>query len=79
MVMALQVVATEGRDGVQLMVRGIWESLTRGHAGAVEFIVGIVHLITTEHSFQTAFIKNLVVCHKRQALYQWCYLRPHFR
>ena len=51
----------------------------RRYAGAVELVVGIVHLIDAEHGLLAAFVKRLVVGHQGQTLYQRLYLPPHFR
>ena len=61
------------------MVGQLWKSFARSHTCTMEFIIRIVHLITTEHSFQATFIESLVMGHKRQSLYQWLYLLPNHR
>ena len=67
MVMMLQVVTTGSGHGVQLMIRqGTTELSAGGGKGVVEAIVGIVHLVHSEHSFQTAFIKARIMGNKRQ-------------
>jgi hypothetical protein len=45
--------------------------------GVIKLIVGVVHLIATEGSLQTPFIKWFVVGNEGQALYQWFYLCPY--
>ena len=45
----------------------------------MEFVVGIVHLITTEDGLQTALVKGFVVGHQGQALDERFYLCPDFR
>ena len=52
--------------------------LARGDAGAVEVVVGIVHLIDTEDGFQAALVERLVMRHKRKPRYLRLYLLPHF-
>jgi len=59
------------------MVGQILESATGGSKGVIELIVRIVHLIDTEHSFQTALVKGLVVSNKGKSLNQRLYLRPY--
>ena len=65
MVVVLQLVATFGGYSVQLVVGQITELAAGGCKRVVELIIRVVHLIYTEYSFQTTFIKRLVVCHKR--------------
>jgi hypothetical protein len=45
----------------------------------VEFVVGIVHLVTAEHGLQTAFVESFVMGDEGQALNQRFYLLPYFR
>ncbi len=61
-------VATFGGYSVQLVVGQITELAASDGEGVVKLIVGVVHLINTENSLQTPFIKWLVVGHKRQSL-----------
>ena len=61
---------------MKLMVLSMWKSLARSHTCAMEFVIRIVHLITTEHCFQATLIKGLVVSHKRKPLNQWFNLFP---
>ena len=49
MVMVLQLVAALSSDGVKLVVGQILETAAGGAEGVVELVVGIVHLIDTEH------------------------------
>ena len=62
---------------MQLMVEQLWKSLARSHTGAIELVIRIVHLITTEHSFQATLIERLVMSHQRKSFNQWLYLCPH--
>ena len=49
-------------DGLQLMVRKLAaEMLSGSRQGVVELIIGIVHLIDTEHGLETSFIETGVV------------------
>ena len=72
-----QVVSTAGGDDVEIMMP-FRPSLARGYAGAVEGIVGIVHLIDAEHGFQATLVERLVVGYEREAGYLGLYLLPHF-
>ena len=65
MVMILQIVSAESRNGIQPMVGCIGEDASGSHAGAVELIVGVVHTIEAEDGLQTRFVECLVVRHKR--------------
>ena len=54
-------------------------NFTRGDASAVKFVVRIIHLIHAEYSFQTTFVKSLVVRHERESRYLGLYPFPHLR
>ena len=56
----------------------LWPDSARSYAGAVERIIGIVHLIDAEDRFQAALVERLVVGYERQTGYLWLYLFPHF-
>ena len=45
------------------MVLGMWKSTAGSYTCAQEFVVGIVHLIATEDSFQAAFVEGFVMGH----------------
>ena len=66
--------------GVQLVV---WQSsaevAARSLAGAEELVVGIVHLIDTEHGPEAALVKRTVVRHQWQPFDQRFDLPPHDR
>ena len=64
---------------MQLVVGQLWKSLAGGHTGAVEFIIRIVHLVTTENCLQATLIEGFVVGHEGKPLYQRFYLFPHHR
>ena len=67
MVVMLKIVTTGSGHGVQLMIGQRSSELTSGGGkGVVEAIVGIVHLVHSEHSFQTAFIKARIMGNKGQ-------------
>ena len=72
-----EVITAESGDGVQLVVLGLGESAAGGYTGAVEGVVGIVHLVTAEDGFQAAFVEGFVVGHQRQTLNEWLYLPPY--
>ena len=61
------------------MVLGMWKSTAGSHTCTQEFVVGIVHLVTTEDGLQAALVKGFVVGYQSQALNQRLYLRPDFR
>src|SRR5574344_2632112 len=50
----------------------------RRSAGAVEWVVGIVHLIGPENSFQATLVKWTIVGYKRQISNKWRYLFPYY-
>ena len=64
--------------GVQLVV---WQSsaevAARSPAGAEELVVGIVHLIDTEHGPEAALVKRTVVRHEGQSGDERLDLSPH--
>ena len=62
--MVLQLIATLGCNGVELVVGKVLEAAAGCAEGVVELIVRIVHLIDTEHSLQTTLIEWLVVSNK---------------
>ena len=63
---------------MQLVVLCLRESLARSDAGAVEWIIRIVHLVSAKDCFQTTLIKSFVVGYKGKTLNQWLYLFPDF-
>ena len=73
-----QVIATAGGYDVKRMTTFV-PDLARGDAGAVEVVVGIVHLIDMEHGFQTTLIESLVVGYERKTGYLGLYLLPYVR
>ena len=77
MMMVLQLITTFCCYGVELVVGQILEIATRSAQGVVELVVRIIHLIDTEHSFQTTFVEGLVVGHEGQTFDKWFYLCPH--
>ena len=62
---------------MQLMILCLWKSLARSHTSAVELVIRIVHLITTEYGFQATLIEGLVVGHEGQTLNQGLDLFPN--
>ena len=65
MVMVEQVVAAVGSDGVQLVVRQLFEQALGGHTGAIKNIVRVIHLVAAEDGFQAALVKGFVVRYQR--------------
>ena len=52
-------------DGLELMVGEPAAEVTSGsREGVVELIVGIVHLIDTEHGLETSFVETGVMSHQ---------------
>ena len=52
-------------DGLELMVGELASEVTSGsREGVVELIVGIVHLIDTEHGLETSFVETGVMSHQ---------------
>ena len=43
----------------------------------MKLIIRIIHAVSTENSFQAAFIKGLVVRYQWQAFNAWSYFLPH--
>ena len=76
MVVVLKVVATASRDEVE-GVRAFGPHLSGAREGAIERIIGVVHLIAAEHGFQATFVEGFVVCHEGQTLYAGRNLGPH--
>ncbi len=58
-------VAALGGNSLELVVGEITEGAARGSEGVVELVVGIVHLIYTEHRFQTTFVKGFIMSDER--------------
>ena len=74
-----QVKSAVGGNGVQLMVGQLLELALGGHAGAVELIVRIIHLVATKHGLQAALVKGFVMGNERQPLNQGLDLGPNER
>ena len=51
----------------------------RSAAGAVELIVGVIHLIAAHHGFEAAFIERAVVRYERQTHNKRLNLLPDIR
>ena len=52
-------------DGLELMIgEPAAEVAAWGREGVVELIVGIVHLIDTEHGLETSFVETGVMSHQ---------------
>ena len=57
-----QVIATGCRHGMQLVVgQPLSEVFARSAAGAVELIVGVIHLVAAHHGFQATLIERAIV------------------
>ena len=60
-----EVISAGCRDGLELMVGEPAAEVTSGsREGVVELIVGIVHLIDTEHGLETSFVETGVMSHQ---------------
>ena len=78
MVVAAQVVSAAQGHGRQPVVgQRLAEGASRGSAGAVERVSGILHAVAGEHGLQAALVEGTVVGHQRQPLYQRGDVRPH--
>ena len=76
--MVLKVVtATFGNDVKIMMTTRPY--LAGFYEGAIERIVGVVHLIHAEDCLEACLIECLVVGYKRQSFYLWFYLFPDIR
>ena len=70
MVMILEIVATGGCNGVELVIGQRMTKLSAGCCkGIVKTIVRIVHLIDLEHCFQASFIETGIMGYKRDRSY----------
>ena len=79
MMVVFEMITTEFRDGMQLVVLCLWECFARSDAGAVERIIRVVHLVSAEDGLQTTLIESLVMGYEGKSLDQWLYLLPNFR
>ena len=65
MVMVLEVIATGSSYGMELMIRQRTAKLpARCSQSIVKAVVRIVHLIDSEHSFQTTFVEAGIMSHE---------------
>ena len=76
MVVVLKVVATASCDEIE-GVRAFGPHLSGAREGAIERVVGVVHLIAAEYGFQATFVEGFVVRHEGQALYAGRNLGPY--
>ena len=75
-----EIVTAIGGYGLELMVGEERAKLSSGGtAGAVEFIVGIFHLIHLEYCLEAFFVEGGVVGNQGQPLYLGRYLCPYLR
>ena len=64
-----EVIAARSGDGLELMVRELISEVLPGYSeGVVELVVGIVHLIDTEHGLEASFVETGVVRNEGEAL-----------
>ena len=75
----MELVATEGGDGVEAMVRSIREGASRCNECASEVVVGIVHTVAAHDGTEAALVKSLVVRHERESRNERFYLVPDSR
>ena len=72
-----EVISAGCGDGLELMVRKTAAEVTSGsREGVVELIVGIVHLIDTEHGLEAPLVETGVVRNERESLDERFYLLP---
>ncbi len=65
---------------MQLMVGQHTSEMASGRpTGAIETVVGPIHLIDLHHRTQTALVERGVMCHQRQPLDPGGYLLPYHR
>ena len=77
---ALQVIAAGGRDGLELVVGQRVTEVAPGDSKRIEEpVVGIIHLIDAKRSPEAAFVEAGVVRHQRQALDYRINFLPHIR
>ena len=78
--MIRQIVAASSRYRLELVIRQTVAEMAAGSGQRIEeLVIRVVHLVNSEHLFETAFIEGTVVRHKRQALDHRGYLLPHVR
>ena len=66
-VMVGEVVAADGGDGLELVVRkGIAKPSPGGSEGVIERVAGIIHLIETENGLEASFVEAAVVGDQRK-------------
>ena len=72
-----EVISAGCRDGLELMVgEPASEMLPGSRQGVVELVVGIIHLIDTEHGLEAALVETGVVRNQRESLDERPYLLP---
>ena len=75
-----EVISAGCGDGLELMVRKPAAEVTSGsREGVVELVVGIVHLIDTEHGLEASFVETGVVRNEGEALDERFNLLPDVR
>ena len=73
----LQVKAAAGGSDIE-MVGLSGPAFARGDAGAMELVVGVVHLVDAEDGLQAVFVECLVVRHQGKARNERLDLFPDF-
>ena len=66
--MAGEVVAAQGGNGLQLMVGRMGENPSGDAQRVIKHVAGIVHPVTPHHGLQASRIERGIVGHKRQSL-----------
>jgi hypothetical protein len=80
MVMIKEVEAAPGRYGMQFMVgQEPAESVTRGPAGAMKPVFGIIHSVQVENRAQAAFVERAVMRDQRHIANGGSQFLPYFR
>jgi hypothetical protein len=77
MMVVFEMITTEFRNGMQLVVLSPWKSLAGSHTSTVEFIIWIIHLVTTEYSLQATLIESLVMGNEGKSFNQRLNLLPY--
>ena len=72
-----EVIAAGCGDGLELMVRKPASEMPSGSSeGVVELIVGIVHLIHSEHGLEASFVESGIVRHEGESFDERLNLLP---
>jgi hypothetical protein len=80
MVVVDEMIAASLSYGMKLVVRQLLPKVfSRSTTGAIELIVGVIHLVAAHYGLQTTFIEGAVVRHQGQALDERLNLSPNIR